>query len=712
MMIEVFSFGTAAAMFLFLALFLVATRRNIPQKTPLIIATFASSAWAFMVAAQASTGSYLGVTQALELFRSFAWFAFLLPLLNSIYHSTAKVSARYRTAFIGVAAFILGLTLLTLYRISGGLVFEFIAGNDVLAGHMLISIGGLVIIEQLFRNASPRHKTSLKYVCLAIGGMFAYDFFLYSDALLFQRINAGLWDARGFIHAVLAVLLGISLIQEKEWFSGGRLPNIVLSRRIAFHTTALLGAGVYLIFMGLGGYYIKSFGGSWGVAIQATFLFSATLILLILIFSEQLRAKLRVFVNKHFFSYKYDYRSEWLGFIGALTSTEENSSLHEKVIKAMANIMNCSGGMLWLRETRGKNTDIFKCAMTLKTDYILENIEAESSLVQFLEIHRWVIDLDEYSREPALYKNLGKLDIPECLTRKGDAWLIVPLTLNIRLIGFVVLSRIEKQNHHHFNWEDCDILKTAGKQAASHIVQEKVSKELADARRFEEFNRMSAYVVHDIKNLIAQLTLVVTNAEKHKHNPMFMDDAISTVQNSVEKMNRLLTHLRESPDKSMGENINLRDFLGHLIQERRNTGALSVPVFESDESCANLKIVANKDRLGAVVGHIVQNAQDAIEEDGSVIVRLSRNYTNAIIEIIDNGCGMDDAFIKARLFRPFETTKGEGGMGIGVYEVRDYVQSLGGEIDVESTPGEGTTFRLYIPLNKSADILDLNTLRV
>ncbi|MHB8551844.1 MAG: ATP-binding protein, partial [Acidiferrobacterales bacterium] len=106
----------------------------------------------------------------------------------------------------------------------------------------------------------------------------------------------------------------------------------------------------------------------------------------------------------------------------------------------------------------------------------------------------------------------------------------------------------------------------------------------------------------------------------------------------------------------------------------------------------------NRDRLSAVIGHVIQNAREATPADGRVTVRLRADRRQVVIEVEDTGCGMDEAFIRERLFRPFETTKGNSGMGIGAYETREFVRALGGDIDVFSRPGHGTIFRLHLPL--------------
>jgi len=249
----------------------------------------------------------------------------------------------------------------------------------------------------------------------------------------------------------------------------------------------------------------------------------------------------------------------------------------------------------------------------------------------------------------------------------------------------------------HFNWEDSDLIKTAGRQVAMHLAQLEASKALYEAKQFEARNRLTSYVMHDLKNLIAQLSLVVTNAARHRNNPQFMDDAIRTVDNSVQKMNRLLEHLRsDSVQLQEAEVIELCAVLGEVIQLM--AGNLPVPTL--DCQATGLHIRANRERCEAVIGHLIRNAQDATDDGGRIIVRLFRRNDWAIIEVQDTGTGMDEAFIKERLYRPFDSTKGKAGMGIGVFETRDYIHKLGGEIEVISRVGEGTTFRIQLPVSE------------
>ncbi|MDH5515828.1 MAG: PEP-CTERM system histidine kinase PrsK, partial [Gammaproteobacteria bacterium] len=459
---------------------------------------------------------------------------------------------------------------------------------------------------------------------------------------------------------------------------------------MVFHTTALLGTGLYLLAMGVGGYYIKTRGGEWGTIIQVIFLSGAGLVLMVMLFSGKVRASLRVLINKHFFHYKYDYRDEWLRFIQTLSSGQPDDRLRERAIHSIAEIIDSPGGILWMRELN-RFVPVANWQMEAAGE---DTVEVDHPLIKFMSAREWLVDLDEFERDPELYNNL---ELPEWLEDMPRAWLIVPLIVHDHLLGFIVLARSPAQ--HHFNWEDSDLVKTAGRQVAVHLAQLEASRALAEAKQFEACNRLTSYVMHDLKNLIAQLSLVVSNAAKHKGNPQFMEDAITTVDNSVQKMNKLLEHLR-SDTMQVQETTSLD--VCSMLQDVVKTMSNNQPVPSLDCQVVGIHIHADRERCGAIIGHLIRNAQDATPADGKVIVRLFKREDRAIIEVQDTGSGMDETFIKERLFRPFDSTKGKAGMGIGVYEARDYIHKHGGDLEVISRVDEGSTFRIRLPVSDPA----------
>ncbi|VAW76181.1 Two-component system sensor histidine kinase [hydrothermal vent metagenome] len=572
-----------------------------------------------------------------------------------------------------------------MYRVTAGHPVTISGGIDLLfAGFLVMSIAGLVLVEQLIRNARAESRRSLKYLCMGLGALFVYDFYLYSHALLFQGVDPALWNARGFINALVVPVIGIAAVRDPQWSL-----DIFVSRRVVFHTTALLGAGLYLLAMGLGGYIIRDYGGSWGTIAQVSFLFGAVLMLSILLFSAQLRATFRVLINKHFFHYKFEYREEWLRFIRTLATEEPNEQLRERTIKAVADILHCPGGMLWLYRDSHRYEPVANWQMPMPA--VTCHLNMDSSLVRYLREEEWVINCDEYAMSPQVYRGLV---LPEWFDHLDRAWLITPLVFHDRLLGMIVLSR--PQVTDSLNWEDYDLLRIIGRQSAAHLAQLDAAQALSQAQQFEAWNRMSAYVMHDLKNLIAQLSLVVSNAAKHKHNPQFMEDAIHTVENSVNKMNRLLAHLRSGQDpESQLQELDV----GAVLVDVIDTMSVGIPVPSLDCQARDILVKADQDRLSAVVGHVIRNAQDATPEAGRIVVRLFKQNAYAVIEVQDNGAGMDETFIHTDLFKPFTSTKGSSGMGIGAYETREFIRSLGGDVEVISRPGEGTTFRMRIPIS-------------
>jgi putative PEP-CTERM system histidine kinase len=197
--------------------------------------------------------------------------------------------------------------------------------------------------------------------------------------------------------------------------------------------------------------------------------------------------------------------------------------------------------------------------------------------------------------------------------------------------------------------------------------------------------------MHDLKNLAAQLSLIVSNAERHKRNPEFVDDAISTVANSTERMQRLIEQLQGREQRSQLRTVGLGDVVRRAID--RCTPRTPVPRLVSE---LNPQVAADPERLTAAIEHLLRNAQDATPETGSITVSLATDGAYAVLAITDTGSGMSPEFVTQRLFKPFDTTKGSKGMGIGAYQAREYITMLGGALGVRSAPGAGSTFELRL----------------
>ena len=673
------TYGVAAVTFMVLAALLLAQWRVRPLGSSLFFATAATAAWASIVAV-GTLYPYPPVTliQYAELARVGGWLFFLLQLLG--FQEDGRVERwlgrRWQPLF--AAGAIAGAAVLALRPLRAQLPFAANSAADAAVTMWLaLSVIGLLLVEQVYRNANASERWGVKFLCLALGSLFAYDLFMYAEALLFRQLDPQLWQARGVINALIVPWLAVSIVRNRHW----RL-DVYVSRHVVFHTVTLIGAGLYLLGMALIGYFIKYLGGSWGGVLQVSFLAGAGALLFTLLFSANLRARLRVWLSKHFFSYRYDYREEWLRFTEGLASLGANEAA-VGIVRAMAPIALSKAGAIVFRDTGGRlvNTALWELAPLPDSDL--------GNLPDWTRRSGWVVDMQEYRRSPDLYDGL---QLPAWLDAKPNIWLIVPLLFQDQLEGLLFLERSKVKES--VNWEDRDLLKTAGRQAAALLAQQRASSALVEARQFDAFNRLSAYVIHDLKNILAQQSLIVANARKHRDNPAFVDDMIATVENSVKRMQRLMDQMRSGMRTVPPKTVDLTALLQRAVDGCRDGQPRPTLHIEATAS-----VTADRERLITVFGHLLQNAQEATPDDGEISVTLAlADADAAVVHIRDTGTGMSESFIRDRLFKPFESTKGLTGMGIGVFESREYARQLGGDITVSSTPGKGTAFAVRLPL--------------
>ena len=550
---------------------------------------------------------------------------------------------------------------------------------------MLLSILCIVSVEQLFRN-SPHNRINKVY-SLGLAAFLLYDLYLFSYALLFGKLDAEIWRARGAVNGSAALFLSFGLLAVSSQ-SSPKQNRVAISRPLAFYTTGLTTAGFFLALMAAGGYYIKSYGGNWGTVIQVTLIFSALISISVVFVSDSARANLSVYIDKHFFVHKYDYRSQWLSLIHHLTSTPDiDEDPHQKALRAITDVVKCKGGMLWMDNQFGRFIPVATLNMAYPSKEFEE--ESESDFCRILRDQEWV-----FSPAAAKDHEVSNFNeyLPNWCSEIEDLWLIIPMLVDSNLIGFVLLSSPPAE--FELSWEDLDLFKTVGREVASYISRNEAAELLAQSKQFDAFNKLSAFVMHDLKNLIAQQALVVENAAKHKENPAFIDDMIRTIDNSVQRMSNLLKKLQQTQPTS-GRQLELKSVIINSVKKCQDR--MPPPTLRIMED--SLKVVADEDNLEMIVTHVIKNAQEATPADGYVDVTLrSEDNTQAIIEVEDNGCGMDSEFLKNRLFRPFDTTKSGKGMGIGVYQTREFIRNLGGDVLVKSEAGIGTTFTIRIPM--------------
>lgn len=656
---------------------LLASRRKGDITRRSIVASAVCVVWALVLAGQTMVGGEVAwVTLIMEALRFGAWLAVLRALTRGSHRWLKIGSSTLAVAVIAYAA--LGWV--------GDATRQFSLHQiDVLqiAG-LVLAFVGLVATEQTVRNAPAEVSRETRLCASGVGGQFAFDLFLYSQALLLGYIDAGAWAMRGLVAGLLFVPIVVGARRLPD--SGAR---VFVSRHVVFYTTTFVAVGLYLCVMALGGYHVRAQGSGWGNALQVAFLFGAGGILALVLVAESPLRRLRVFINTHFYRNKYDYRVEWIRFVQTLAMRDE-ADVRRTAIRAVAQIIGSGGGFLLLRD-EDSDRYVARAAWPQELGAASDSgaLPADDPLPRFLRERQWVIDLRELRREPAKY---GSLQLPRWLESEAPWRVVMPLLLGNELLGMLVLRAPPEP--FSMNFEDHDLLKTVGRNLAVQLAQHSADEKLALNRQFAAYNRFAAFVMHDLKNSVAQLQLLVDNAARHRNNPVFVDDAIGTIQNTAERMTRLIEQLQSRDTQGAKRQVDI----GAVAREAVKRSAARRPEVLAHWPDTALAVEADPERLGAVIEHVIRNAQEATGPEGRVELHLEARGDVAHLRVVDDGPGMDPEFVRDRLFRPFDSTKGSKGMGIGAYQTRELARSLGGDVEVQSMPGRGTDFCIRLPL--------------
>ena len=675
--VQLVGFALSAGLYLLLTALLL-TRWRGRSKSPVIaLATLVTMMWAGLLAAMsAGLVDWRTSVVAAEVLRSAVWAFVLVLILRSLTISSEINIASFRNGLILLPVIVIGSTVAA-FLVS----FDLVDSIQAVAC-ITFNVASIVLCEQLFRQSYSEEGSSLRYFCLAIAGMMFFDVLYYGQAIIEGTFESNVAASRGYVSALFWVPLAYSIRRRLNL----EMDSLIL-RQFVFYSFSLLAVGCMLLVLYGGNLYIDRHDGAWTDIFRIVSIVGVLVLVSTLLVSPSIRGKTRVFFTKSLLQYKYDYRHEWLRFIATLS--QSGPDVAESAVRAVAQIVNSPSGIVWIQRQLG---DDFIPIGTWNCDVPINvSISKDSGLVSFLRDTEWVIDFEEMAKRPGIYDPRCKDGLP------GEAenwWLIVPMLLGDRLSGFLALER--SRDVHSLNFEDHDLLKTAGRHIATHIEQAETDRQLAEASQFGAYNKLTAFLMHDLNNLLAQQSLVVENAERFRHNPDFIDDAIETISHSVIRMRHLMDQLSSVSKPVSNKPVSLTSIIDRALERTVSR----TPVPQLTESDQEVQILADSERLSMVIQHLLRNAQEATQPEGEVTVAVHRAGQFVEVAIVDTGIGMTQEFIRDRLFRPFDSTKGSQGMGIGAYQAKEYVRSLGGEFAVFSSPGSGTTVLLRLPIVK------------
>ncbi|MDW7644569.1 MAG: PEP-CTERM system histidine kinase PrsK [Desulfuromonadales bacterium] len=532
---------------------------------------------------------------------------------------------------------------------------------------ILLVLTSLVLIERIYYLIPKSERWSIKFELLGYATILAGYFFYYSQGILYRAIDMNMMPVRA-----ASVLIGLSFVVYSKT-RGGTLTTISLSKKIAFQSVVLLFIGLYLIGMALVGEGLRYLGVSSPKTVFFVIALLAGVAVVIVLLSETLRRKLKVFLYKNFYARKYDYREEWLLFTGKLSNAQSENELYRAIISFYCDVFAASTAALYLVDGKG----LFRPAEMYRMD-VDETFSSDSSLIVLLQQKDWVLNVRDDRKTTEL--NIHFFN-------HHEVTFIVPLRFDQRLEGFVVLGRLIDPSEE-FTYEDFDLMKVLAKQAVSSLLSFRLAKELSTAQEMAAIGKVSAFVLHDLKNLVSNLGLVVENATEHMEDPAFRNDMLSTVKGTVLRMKGMIARLQNLEEKhglDLGE---------HDLFEVAQEGIPDIVSKDVRIEGIPVRAMVDPDEIKKVVLNLVLNA---LEAGGSapVVVEVG-NMPCPYIRVVDNGCGMSDEFIRHKLFKPFQTTKKKG-FGIGLYQCRSLIEAHGGCIEVESELGKGSCFLVKFP---------------
>jgi hypothetical protein len=551
---------------------------------------------------------------------------------------------------------------------------------------LLSSVVILMNLERTLRVSTGIMRWHIKFMILGIASIFAVNIYINSQVILFSAINLQLNSIISSAIIVADSLIIISLIRYRQLNT-----DIYFSRTVLYNSITVFVVGIYLLTVGMFAKVISYFGGSQVLPLETFFVFLTAVGLAVLLLSDQLQQQIKQLISRHFYRSHYDYRQVWTTFTQRTTSVMDMQELCTVVANMASETFGVPAVTLWLSANQGQE------GITLGGSTVFSQrnkpawSEAEPSamaLVRYMRAHQMPVDFDKTLDTKA--QGL-KTTYPDAF-RSARLRYVVPLTAGQQFLGLMTLD--DRLTGEAFTLEDFALLKTLADQAAASLLNLHLSHRLLKAKEMEAFQTLSAFFVHDLKNLAAKLSLMVQNLPMHYDNPAFRDDMLRVISSSVAKMNAMCSRLSLVTKK-----IELHPVETDLNAVVRSTlaelqASLKVPLRHELHPVPQLLL--DPEQIQKILVNLILNANEAIDTQGEI--RVSTDWVDGwvVLTVSDNGCGMSKAFIERSLFQPFQTTKSHG-LGIGLFHSKMIVEAHRGRVEVKSEAGKGSTFRILIP---------------
>ena len=554
---------------------------------------------------------------------------------------------------------------------------------------VFIILGVIIILmnlERTLRMSIGRMRWQIKFMIFGLVTIFGARIYTVSQEILFKSLNISLYAIND-----AALLVGCFFIARSLFRTRNLNVTFRLSHTFLYNSLTGLFVGIYLITVGVLVKIAIYFERGENIALRAFIVLIALAGLLALFLSDRLRKKIKIFISRNLHRPLYDYRKEWTRFTENTSSVTDINELCVVATKMVSKTFDALSVSIWLLDesrdhiTIGGSTAI--SPDTSRDDILTE--ENVLNLAQIISRERLPIDFD--FSNPVHSKKLEGLD--EDFFDKTRIQYCLPLSVGEKMIGLMTIA--DRVGLEPLSIEDFDLLGTITSQVAANLYNLILSEQLRKAKEMEAFQTMSAFFIHDLKNLASKLSLTMQNLPTHLDNPEFRKDAFRSISQSIEKINLMYSRLT-----SLSEKIEL-NLIKANVNEVVTSAIASFDGSLREKILEDLKpvreMIIDPEQIQKVLTNLVLNAHEATGEEGKIEITTEQKGGWALIDVRDNGCGMSEEFIRKSLFQPFRTTKKKG-MGVGLYHSKSIIEAHHGRIEVESSEGKGSTFTVRLPL--------------
>ncbi|GJL50865.1 XrtA/PEP-CTERM system histidine kinase PrsK [Candidatus Nitrospira salsa] len=555
----------------------------------------------------------------------------------------------------------------------GRLIWGFILVGLILA---------LSELEHILRVSRDPLRYQIKFVIIGVGGMATIAIVQASQMLLFA-----VWQQEYMWMAAIAVLLSIGLIVYglRRWGPEDLSQKLFVSPHVLYTSFTFLIVGVYLVGVGLLVAVVRQTDWTMSSALGMLLLFVAGVALVIGMFSRQAQAELQLFVAKHFYRSKYDYRSQWLELTESFSSCQSVEEILDQFLNILSRTFAAPKVTIWIKFQADNRF------------HQVRSVTTGPSNASIAITHPLIDELGQQGVPAVLYSTETEPnDQIKGFMEDTRAVVCVPLqSTSEHLIGFVTLS--EELHGRTYGRDDLDLLRAMGHHVAMLLTQAKLMDEQRASAEWEAVHKFSAFYLHDLKNLASGLSLVSQNAEMYGHDQEFQASAMRTIGKTVQRMMALVGKLSiqikapKHETAALFEVMNVNEIVLEVVETLE--GVSCKPQLFPGADLPDVSLIP--DEFKHVILNVLMNAQQALHAEGMIEIETKREGQNVLVVVKDNGRGIPESQLRT-LFQPFRTTKKKG-LGIGLYQCRQIVQDHGGTMRIDSQEGHGTKVSILLP---------------